>query len=300
MTSWHSYPKIWAMGHAQLKELLFDPVLIEEKIDGSQFSFGVFGGEVKMRSKGQELIPGKEKMFSLAERFVEENVHLLKNGWTYRAEYLRTPKHNTLAYSRVPKNHLIVFDINMNQEEYLGVHEKRDEAARIGLECVPVLGCGEIQNVAELLGLLDLESSLGGPKIEGFVIKNYARFGNDKKALMGKYVSEAFKEKHATEWKVGNPTQNDIVERMVTTYKTDARWEKAIQHLRDCGKLEGSPKDIGLLLKEVGVDILAECGDEIRDHLWKWAWPKIQRGLTRGLPEFYKEKLLMSQEVKTE
>ena len=55
-TSWHSYPSIYALGHRYLEELLLDPVLVEEKVDGSQFSFGVFehpeGPELRCKSKG--------------------------------------------------------------------------------------------------------------------------------------------------------------------------------------------------------------------------------------------------------
>ena len=36
-----SYPKIYNLGHKYLEELFLDDVLIEEKIDGSQISFGV-------------------------------------------------------------------------------------------------------------------------------------------------------------------------------------------------------------------------------------------------------------------
>jgi len=30
--SWHSYPKVWAIGHAGVAELFFDEVHIEEKV----------------------------------------------------------------------------------------------------------------------------------------------------------------------------------------------------------------------------------------------------------------------------
>lgn len=40
--SWHSYPSTFALGHRAIADLLLDPVLVEEKVDGSQFSFGVF------------------------------------------------------------------------------------------------------------------------------------------------------------------------------------------------------------------------------------------------------------------
>ena len=61
----HSYPSIYAVGHKYLAELFNGPVVIEEKIDGSQFSFGVYDGVLKIRSKGQEIFPdAPEKMFS--------------------------------------------------------------------------------------------------------------------------------------------------------------------------------------------------------------------------------------------
>ena len=47
--SWHSYPSTFALGHKALAELLLDPVLVEEKIDGSQFSWCVVGGEFRAR-----------------------------------------------------------------------------------------------------------------------------------------------------------------------------------------------------------------------------------------------------------
>lgn len=41
MESWHSYPSIYNLGHRYIADLLTVPVIVEEKIDGSQFSFGL-------------------------------------------------------------------------------------------------------------------------------------------------------------------------------------------------------------------------------------------------------------------
>lgn len=109
-------------------------------------------------------------------------------------------------------------------------------------------------------------------------MKNYARFGRDKKALLGKFVSEAFKEVHAKEWKTSNPSNGDIILQITGTLKTAARWNKAVQHLREAGKLEDSPRDIGLLMKEVPTDIEKEEVDYIKDKLYEYAWPHIRRG----------------------
>ena len=40
----HSYSKVYQIGHKVIRDIFNDEVLIEEKIDGSQFSFGVIDG----------------------------------------------------------------------------------------------------------------------------------------------------------------------------------------------------------------------------------------------------------------
>lgn len=294
MDSWHSYPSVFALGHKALAELLLDPVLVEEKIDGSQFSWIFFDGVYRARSKGAQLnMIAPEKMFSKAIEVIQGLP--LHEGWTYRAEYVLKPKHNALAYDRVPRLYLIVFDINTGLEEYLPWEAKAEEAARLGLEVVPRLFEGQIEDIQHFRTLLDTPSVLGGQKVEGVVVKNYARYGADKKVLMGKFVSEAFKEVRAAEWKAGNPKSGDILDRLIDSYRTPSRWQKALQHLTEAGQIEGSPRDIGLLMKEVPTDIEKECEAEMRDKLWEWAWPHISRGVIRGIPDWYKGKLLEQQ-----
>lgn len=298
ITSWHSFPKVWALGHSAIKELLLDEVVIEEKVDGSQFSFGKFGNELKCRSKGQQIdldAMNPNDMFANAVATARELMPLLNDGWTYRAEYLRIPKHNVHAYTRTPNKHLIVFDINHGEEGYLTRKEKEVEAQRIGLEIVPAFFVGKLENVEQFYSLLEKESVLGGQKIEGVVVKNYFRYGVDKKVLMGKYVSESFKEKHTKEWKEMNPLASDIIEILKAKYKSEARWQKAVQHLTESGKLLGEPKDIAALMKEVNIDAHTELKDEIMEDLFKWAWPKISPFMTYGLPEWYKKQLAQKQ-----
>lgn len=296
-TSWHSYPKIFALGHRGIAEIFHDPVVIEEKVDGSQFSFGRFGGELRCRSKGATIdVLHPEKMFRKA---VEVAGSLpLVDGWTYRAEYLEKPKHNALAYDRVPKNHLMLFDVNTGHEEYVSVSAKQAEADRLGIECVARISQGgsyKDSGPGPIVAMLDRTSVLGGQKIEGLVIKNYHRFGPDKKALMGKYVSEAFKEVHKGAWRETNPETKDILQKLALKYTTPARWAKAVQHMREAGQLTDTPKDIGELIQRAQQDILDECRDEIRDVVFEWAWNKVRRQLTSGLPQWYKALLLDQQ-----
>lgn len=299
MESWTSYPSIYNLGHAAVAELFSGPVIVEEKIDGSQFAFGVDDdGELRVRSKGKEIQLGApEKMFAKAVQTAKGLAPLLKPDWTYRAEFLSKPHHNALAYGRVPEKNLILFDVSTGLESYLSVHEKSKEAGRLGLEVVPLLFEGVVAGTEQFVALLETTSILGGQKIEGVVIKpaGYGLFGRDKKCLMGKYVSPAYREVHAHQWKQANPQSGDILERICSQYRAETRWAKAVQHLLESGTLENSPRDIGALILEVPEDVERECGDEIRHVLWSWAWPQIRRGIIRGLPEWYKAKLLEKQ-----
>jgi len=291
-----SYPKVYAIGHRHIAQIFDGPVIVEEKIDGSQFSMCLSvtdGSTLHLRSKGQQIVlDAPDKLFTEAVSTAQRVQYLLSPGRTYRCEYLQKPKHNVLAYDRIPSHHLIIFDIEDVAGNPLGREDKEAECNRIGLECVPLLYEGEIDSFEHLQNLLDTTSVLGGQKIEGFVVKNYAHITqHDGKYLVGKYVSERFKEFHGVDWRKRNPTQNDILEQLITAYRTPARWEKAIQHLRDAGALDGDPRDIGALIKEVRKDVDEECADEIKQRLYKYFWPKVSRALTSGLPEYYKQQL---------
>jgi len=317
----YSYPTVYAIGHSAIRDLFSGPVVVEEKIDGSQFSMmrvpvvatgfmytrdepviatgfmytrdEVVDYELVCRSKGKDLvIDAPETMFEPAVA-VAKGLDL-HPGWIYRCEFLAKPKHNTLPYSRTPAKGLIIYDIGTELETYMEPVDRAKEAARLGLETVPVMFVGTVHSLAELEGFLDRASILGGTKVEGVVVKNYALFTPEKKVAMGKYVSEAFKETHDVDWRKRNPTGADVVQRLIDRYRTDTRWEKAIQHLRDAGTLESSPRDIGALIKEVPADVRKECEEEIKVALFAHVWPAIQRGITRGLPEWYKQRLAES------
>lgn len=52
-----SYPKIYALGHKAIEELLHDDVCVQEKVDGSQISFGLLDGKLYISSKGAIIDP---------------------------------------------------------------------------------------------------------------------------------------------------------------------------------------------------------------------------------------------------
>jgi len=289
-----SYGKIWNLGHRQTLELFDGPVTVQEKIDGSYFAFGILDGRLQCRSKSALIdMDAPDKMFSRAVEIVKSLEDKLTPNYVYCCEYLQKPKHNTLAYDRIPQNHLVLFDVEIEprSERFLDQDQVREIAEHLWLEPCPEFWASNGWDKTVMPGLLDYPSVLGGQKIEGVVIKNYNKFGIDGKILRGKFVSPSFKEVHTGDWKERHPGKVDILQQLAHEYRTPARWHKAVQHLRDAGQLTGEPKDIGPLLKEVNKDVLEECADEIKEKLLQWAWKSLSRELTKGFPEWYRGQL---------
>lgn len=296
-----SYPSLRTSGHREVGSIFDGEVVIQEKVDGSQFSCGVFvdetgAGVFQARSKGATLhIDAPDKMFAKGIEAMKALSDKMKPGYIYRGEYLQKPKHNTLAYDRAPNNYVILFDIEdttRGEQYFLSPEEVRAEAERLGLEVVPEIFRGKVSEIGFLRGLLERVSILGGAKIEGVVIKNYNKFTADGKVMMAKFVSEAFKEVHGGEWRKNNPTRGDIVNDLVLAHRTPARFAKAVQHLREAGRILGTPQDIGPLIKEVGIDVHKECAEDIKEALFKHFWPEIQRKIIAGVPQWYKDQLM--------
>jgi hypothetical protein len=199
-----------------------------------------------------------------------------------------------LKYGRVPAGNIVLFDMNTGQQAFTGHQYVREEALALGLEPVPTIWAGPGSEVSmdTLRGYLMQDSALGGVQVEGIVIKNYSRFDRHGKALMGKLVREEFKEK----MRQSQPkSQKDMIAGIIQTYQTEARWQKAVQHLREEGKLLNEPKDIGGLMKEIHRDLLEEEGEAIKDALFKRYWSEIARGVGRGAAEWYKLELAKNQ-----
>lgn len=291
----HSYSKPLNFGHRFLEGLMDGVLVVQEKIDGSQISFGIVeNGDLSIRSRKQEIDPENPGMFAEGVKTVVTlyDAGKLKSGYIYRGEYLQKPKQNTLSYARVPTNNIILFDIDRGNQDYLWPDELLEEAASLGLETTPCYLRREGPVDLELLkGLLDQPSILGGVNIEGVVIKNYGVIGTDGKVMMGKVVAEDFRELHSSDWKKRNPNRTDIVDRIIADFGSEARWNKTIQHLTEVEMLLGEPKDIGPLMKELSEDFETECSSAIKDILWDHFRKQILKGISSGFPEYYKQVL---------
>lgn len=292
-----SYSSPFNLGHRALEYLWDVPVVAQEKADASQVSArNGLDGVLRMRSHHQELcLESPDKMFAPAIRtFTDLHANgMLPRGYTYRGEAFCSPHHNTLAYARMPKGGVILFDVDKGDQDYMMPDELAIEADRLGLEAVPCLAIYHGKpTLAELEALLNTPSVLGNTSVEGVVLKAYGLYGPDKKTLMGKLVNQKFKEENRVSFKSRNPSLGNIVDLLIEQYGTEARWRKAIQHLREQGLIKDEPSDIGPLLKEIQTDVYRECANDIREQLFKLAWKDISRGITKKFPEYYKAQLL--------
>ena len=279
-----SYRKIKNLGHKDTSDVFDGSVIIQEKLDGSQISFGIVDGELCIRSKGKHRdLDDDAGTFQTAVDEIKERRDLLEPGVVYRGEYLRAPRHNHLEYDRVPEGHIALWEIEgPNGFEFIGEGLQGD-AARLGFDVAPILHNGPIDSEEQIEELLETESSLGG-EIEGVVIKNPCN------GVYAKVVRPEFREKQ----KRKKPEKNDPIAEIADIYCTEARWRKAIQHLRDAGELTGTPKDIGPIIKEIQQDIMDECGDEIKEAVFQEHRKQLFNGFIKGFPEWYKDQVTVN------
>lgn len=265
------YPKVQQLGLRYTTNIYKEATEITEKLDGSQFRFGLVNDNLMCCSKGAIIDINKpDKLFSPAVKWckVLDLGGYLEDNLTYFGETLCKPKHNTLTYDKVPKNNIALFAIHdSTNDTWLPYEEVAEHACALDVDVVDLLFRGDLRSVKNMVefceDLLYMDSQLGGTKIEGFVIKNLHRevMVGDRPVpfIQGKFVSEQFKERHKVNWK--NKGLGSGWELFKERYRTDARWDKATQHLREQSKLINSPsigyaltngdkKSCGCLLKE--------------------------------------------------
>lgn len=290
------YTKVLTLGSSFTENALVGDVVIQEKIDGSQFRWGVLGdGEFAVASKGKTiLLEAPEKMFNKGVEYLvsikDKILKFPKNTYFY-GEYMQREKHNVLTYGRTPQNHIVLFDV-MSGGRWFKRKELEKIAKELEIDIVPELFKGKA-TPKTIEKLLKTKSFLGKEVIEGVAIKNYNEtimLGGFIFPLFTKYVRQEFKERHETEWKTKKP--KDTMNLFIMSFKNEARWLKTFQHLRDEGELENSLKDLAKLIPGVQKDIAEEESENIKQVLYDIAIKQINRVAVSGLPEWYKEKLL--------
>ena len=299
MTKLPHYTKVLNLGSAYTENALVGEVVLQEKVDGSQFRFGIteedkllIGSKNSLIYDGNIVVGGG--MFKPAMDYllsIEQKITEIGTDVYFFGEYLKNPKHNTLKYNTIPKNHIVLFDV-LHRGTWIGREDLEEMAQKLEIDVIPEFYMGKV-TVEDIKKYLERESYLGGEKIEGVVIKNYKQtvlLGGKYYPLFTKYVNKKFKERNGVEWKA-NSSKNNI-EEYIKSFRNENRWKKAYQYLRDNGKLKNDYSDIGTIIKRVQEDIKEEETENIKKFFYNRFIKEILRNSTKGLPEWFKELLL--------
>ena len=303
------FPKIHNLGTPPVDGILEgdDTLEVTEKLDGSQFGFGKQNGEFFMRSRNNNLSEIPSDMFSVIMKYVEEKlkpaIMSMRNDCVFYGEYLRGQKSNVLKYDRIPKNNLILFGYFelIGGKVIASEHSTLEEYADLfDVEAVPLLWRGRAGDLTpeKILDLVKTSNSvLGGDMVEGVVIKRYGdwywRAADHTYPLRAaKFVQDIFKEKasKAPEHRKAKDCWAEFCE----SFRTEARWRKAVQRITEDGTITYTPKDIGALVKLVQEDVRSEDSELIQEMLWKFFGEPdcIKKSIT-GMPQWYKEQLAL-------
>jgi hypothetical protein len=126
---------------------------IQEKVDGSQFSFDTDGTSPRFHCRRQ---PCEQKQLFAKGIEMVKSATSLTRGYTYHTEYLPRPRSNVLHYERLPKYYVTGYDIQDEKGQFLGVKEMEAEFERCGMESVRCLfnNADVMGSDAEVLELL--------------------------------------------------------------------------------------------------------------------------------------------------
>lgn len=289
------FPKIYRVDAPEVTGIFDGPVEITEKIDGSQFGFGLINDELVCRSKGALLHQGSTcaGLFAGAVVHVRSIKDSLTPGWFYYGEAVQNKRHNKLTYDRVPKGHIVLFGIKKVTEQGAVFIDDwnvlNEEAQRLGIDVAPLIYAGVMDSVNDLEELLNKPSVFGAQFMEGVVVKRYGICGRDCSSLMvAKLVNDEFREVQKS--KKARKTDKGAAEQLaeiIECYHTTARFDKAIQHLRDAGQLTGTNADIKYLVQEVQRDLLEEEAENIKNDLWAVFSKTIVKGCVKDLANYY-------------
>jgi hypothetical protein len=281
---------------------------IEEKIDGSQFSMILNDNNTLSFYNKKSLINNTNTTFMKTIsmlKFNFENKNILNPNYIYHGESVCKLKHNVVVYERTPKNYFICYDIfDISTKTFLSPELKKTELDRVGLEMVPILFYNQDPNISpydkckELISQIEennIKSYLGGTP-EGIVLKHHAFKQHDKtSATKLKYVTTIFKERHQTKQPKFEASADDFLEQLGKSFSTEARFQKAYQHLVENERIDSTNvkrNDLDKIIGELGFDFDKEYKEEMMLLLWVEFSPIIKKYARENVGRWFTDNFL--------
>lgn len=262
---WKKYIKIRALGTDETEGIFEGTCVVQEKVDGANFSFYVENNKLLVASRNMVMVDKKNSGNWKAILPVTEAYNQHKDKFNPNYLYVgESTQRHTISYTDIPN--FIGYDIwNDETESFLDWKEAKIEFESIGLSFIHV----HFEREGSEITIEELEECIKHSlykegDAEGIVIKNYSKLNKYDNPLFAKIVTDSFKEQNRAVFKGTNqPTKegnSTII--IASTYSTEARIEKIIHKLVDEGnKLDMSM--IPVLFNAVAEDIFEENAVEI-------------------------------------
>ena len=276
-------------------------VIIQEKIDGSQFTICRKGNEVHYYNKHKKKDP-RGSTFRNSWLYLQGKTHFLKEHYSYHGEALRTRQSNTVAYERCP--FWVIYEIVRPDNTILTPEEMDELLKDTPFETVQILydngGTGAVENKADIdlaaittklmaqIEAGEIKSSLGGTP-EGFVLKVLNAPHKDRtKISRFKFVRKAFKEANSSKReRLPEVSDEEFIQALGDVYNCEPRFQKAVQHLQEDDRWgTDMDKNIHPMVDELDNDLLKQDIDEIKTQLFIRFFPQISKAARVGLREF--------------
>lgn len=252
-----------------------DHIIVEEKIDGANFSFRYDAekDQICSFSRRVELHP-KNTLFGAwewSQKLDKKKIaEVLGNNLIMFAEWLAP---HTVKYPDKKYFNAYCFDImNTETEQYLPQEQVNKVVQDLGLSYVPVFYDGPFTSWEALASLVG-RTELGGEYGEGIVIKNMTRLNDPDENFQFyvKIVGEAFKEKKAIggwgmkmlDRKHEKSVEQELTESVVTT----ARVRKLILKMVDEQELPINWKELDprTIMRKLSNAVYYDCVKEEPD-----------------------------------
>ncbi|WIL49617.1 RNA ligase family protein [Bacillus bombysepticus] len=287
------YMDVVRLGHRSTVGVLNegDEIVIQEKIDGANASFMVYGESIRCFSRNRELSEGNTLggFYQFANSL---DSYKLLDGYLYFGEWLNPHK---IRYGSYEKQ-FILFDIyDLHRDKYVSFSVVKMEAQRLGLNLVPVFYEGPyrgFEHLQQFVGKTQLGGKLGDMETgEGIVVKNVSYLDRFGKQQFVKLVTDAFREVQSQK-APKDPRKKTEEQVFVDTCMTKARVEKLIHKLVDEGILDGKfdITDMQVILQNLGGHVYDDMLKEESEMLPKeFEEKQIRKAIGRGLAVIVKE-----------
>ena len=270
---------------------------IQEKVDGSQFSFYNDGKTLRFFNRGKKKLPPYAGPF---KRTANALSHLdFPTGVVFHGEAIGSRQHNVLTYGRMPRYGFVLFGAERDNK-HLTPSELTKLAKETDLELAPIIYVNKDESVDPYEKICELmqerlQSFLGGDA-EGMVLKHlsYTNSKGEVCASKFKFVYPKFQEVHKNKRTKHVETVDGFLEGLVTWFPLQPRLSKAAFRLRDNGKIDIDSDDPetrrrnGTRVKrELRRDLEKECEQLIKDELWVFFSKRILDAAVEGAVEEY-------------